>query len=113
MLSAAVPTSNTPVPQGAELIEVEVVRIAGAGRLARVRLRVGRGATVADALSASGVLEEGEMGGRLAVARFGERVAPDATLFDGDRIDLCRALVVDPKEARRRRAGGQRRTRSR
>lgn len=36
---------------------------------------------------------------------FGERATPDTKLADGDRIEVYRALKLDPKEARRRRAG--------
>jgi putative ubiquitin-RnfH superfamily antitoxin RatB of RatAB toxin-antitoxin module len=43
---------------------------------------------------------------RLAV--FGRVVGLDSPLHDGDRIELLRPLVMDPKEARRRRAGARR-----
>ena len=43
---------------------------------------------------------------RLAV--FGRAVGLDSPLHDGDRIELLRPLVMDPKEARRRRAGARR-----
>ncbi|MGE5524824.1 MAG: RnfH family protein [Rhodospirillaceae bacterium] len=35
---------------------------------------------------------------------FGERVAPTAEVEAGDRIELYRPLIADPKETRRRRA---------
>jgi putative ubiquitin-RnfH superfamily antitoxin RatB of RatAB toxin-antitoxin module len=37
-------------------------------------------------------------------AVFGERVGMDTVLDDGDRLELLQPLLVDPKEARRRRA---------
>jgi uncharacterized protein len=43
---------------------------------------------------------------RLAV--FGRTVGLDTPLHDGDRIELLRPLAMDPKEARRRRAGARR-----
>ena len=55
------------------------------------------GATVADALAASGWRAE-------AVAVFGIRATPDSLLQDGDRIELLRPLEADPKQARRTRA---------
>lgn len=58
------------------------------------------GATVEDALKASGWLLEDVAG----VAIFGERVERDARLHDGDRVELLRPLLIDPKDARRRRA---------
>jgi len=35
---------------------------------------------------------------------FGKAVAPTYELVDGDRIEIYRALVADPKEIRRQRA---------
>ena len=55
------------------------------------------GSRVKDALAACGLSAD-------AVGVFGQRVAPDAPLRDGDRVEVYRALKVDPKEARRRRA---------
>jgi putative ubiquitin-RnfH superfamily antitoxin RatB of RatAB toxin-antitoxin module len=60
-------------------------------------------ATVGDALAASGFA----LDGIAAVAVFGERVDPQYPLHDGDRVELLRPLQIDPKEARRRRAGKQ------
>ena len=41
------------------------------------------------------------------VGVFGERVAGDRLLEDGDRVEIYRTLDVDPKEARRLRAGAK------
>jgi len=35
---------------------------------------------------------------------FGKRVADDTPLLGGERVELYRPLLIDPKEARRRRA---------
>jgi putative ubiquitin-RnfH superfamily antitoxin RatB of RatAB toxin-antitoxin module len=40
----------------------------------------------------------------VGISIFGQRCDSNRILSDGDRIELCRALVVDPKAARRRRA---------
>lgn len=37
----------------------------------------------------------------LTVAVWGRPVSPSAVLHDGDRLEVCRPLIVDPKEARR------------
>ena len=63
-------------------------------------LRMRPGATVADALAAAGIAPEAYP----AVAVFGERVALDHALAEGDRVELLRPLQADPKDARRRRA---------
>lgn len=61
-------------------------------------------ATVADALRAAGWGEEVE---NIAAAVFGVVADAATVLHEGDRVELLRPLVVDPKEARRRRAGGR------
>ena len=83
-------------------LRVEVIR-ALPGRLERVMLELEAGATVRTALEAAG------MALPHAVGIFGRRVAFDAPLADGDRVELYRALPADPREARRRRALSRRR----
>jgi putative ubiquitin-RnfH superfamily antitoxin RatB of RatAB toxin-antitoxin module len=74
-------------------------------RIYTVRLPLG--ATVADAIHASGLLQEHpsfDLGAhRLGI--FGRIVAADRMLGDGDRVEIYRPLKADPKEARRKRAG--------
>ena len=82
------------------MIRVEVIR-AWPRRHASVALQLAEGATVVDALEACGLPQEGIEG----YAVFGERVGRDASLNDGDRLELLQPLLLDPKEARRRRAG--------
>lgn len=65
-----------------------------------VALELADGATVGEAVVASGLPLEGIDG----QAVFGVRVSADAPLRDGDRVELLRPLQMDPKEARRRRA---------
>ena len=60
-------------------------------------LNLPAGATVRDALAASGF--EGH-----AVGIFGKRVDLEQRLADGDRVEIYRPLAMDPKEARRQRA---------
>ena len=62
------------------------------------------GATVADALAASGVAARhaGIDLSRLGI--FGRRVEPRSPLAEGDRVEIYRPLTLDPKEARRIRA---------
>lgn len=43
------------------------------------------------------------------VGIFGRVVSMNATLRDGDRVEIYRPLVSDPKETRRRRAARQKR----
>ena len=43
----------------------------------------------------------------LSLAVFGRKLTLDSELFDGDRLDCCRPLRVDPKLARRERFNQQ------
>jgi uncharacterized protein len=63
------------------------------------------GASVADAIEASGLVAAYALDmGRLTAAVFGRRRTLSDRVHDGERVDLLRPLVVDPKEARRQRA---------
>ena len=77
-------------------MKIEVVD-ARPGSARVVTLDLPQGATVRDAIAASG-LEGGAFG------IFGKRAKPDHPLSDGDRVEIYRPLALDPKEARRRRA---------
>lgn len=80
-------------------LRVEVVYARAEGAEV-VEVRLPDGATVRDAVLASGI---GEFDlGRLGI--FGRTVSADTRLTDGDRVEVYRPLALDPKEARRRRA---------
>lgn len=66
------------------------------------------GSTVADALQAAG-LTRMVVTQTLGVGVWGRPRRLDEALHDGDRVEVWRALQVDPKEARRLRYKGQRR----
>ena len=84
-------------------LRIEVV-LAWPRRHAAAALQLPPGATVADAARVSGLPLEDIAG----YAVFGERVTPTTPLRDGDRVELLRPLLADPKDARRRRAATQR-----
>ena len=70
-----------------------------------VPVAVAAGATVADAVARSGIVDARALAlDRIGVAVFGRRVGWNTRVAEGDRIELTRPLVADPKEARRRRA---------
>ena len=62
------------------------------------------GATVRAALAVSGLAERHPGIDLSRVGLFGRSVSPDELLREGDRVEVYRPLVLDPKEARRRRA---------
>jgi len=97
----------------AEYLRVEVVYSPAPRTVRRCRLELAPGSTVADAVRASGVLGPEAPGG-LAFAVWGRLASADQALRDLDRVEVCRPLTVDPKEARRLRykgKGGPRRSR--
>ena len=83
-------------------IRVEVV-YAARERADITTVQLPQGATVREALQAAGMKEGAALG------IFGRQVAADTRLADGDRVEIYRALVLDPKERRRERARRSRR----
>ena len=75
----------------------------GARRVEQVELRLPCGATVADALRESGLLQRHPELAGAKVGVWGRLRTPQDPLRDGDRVELYRPLQVDPKEARRQR----------
>ena len=86
-------------------MKVELLR-AWPRRFERIELELQAGATVSEAVIAAGGGDDPET---VAYAVFGQRADGDAVLRDGDRIELLRPLLADPKEARRQRVEDHRR----
>ena len=78
-------------------LRIEVVR-ARPERQEAVALELEQGATVRVALQAAGMPLDQPVG------IYGRRVALDARLADGDRVEIYRPLRAEPQDARRRRA---------
>lgn len=89
----------------AEPIRVEVAYVEP-GRQFLQSLHLADGATVADALAASDLrqrfpaldLQQGRFG------IFSRPATPATRLQDGDRVEVYRPLIANPKEVRRQRA---------
>ena len=75
-----------------------------------VSLRLDAGATVQRAITASGLLEPSAAidANASGVGIWGKRVSLDRTLRDGDRVEIYRPLLADPKVSRRERARSNR-----
>jgi hypothetical protein len=85
-------------------VKVELA-YAGPEGVAIAALDLPDGASVADAIEASGVVGRlGLLDAVLGVAIFGQGATRATPLRDGDRVELLRPLCADPKDARRRRA---------
>lgn len=95
------PASTARETQG---VRVSVAYVAP-GVEDRVDLALPHGSVVADAVAQSGVVPRLRLdAATLAFAIHGQRAAPDTPLADGDRVEVLRPLLADPKAARRRRA---------
>ncbi len=91
-------------------LEAEVFWQPSRGEALLRTVRLAAGSTLGDAVRASGVADVlpdaswEQDAGALRLAVFGLCKRARDPLRDGDRIDVTRALTVDPKEARRTRA---------
>ena len=90
-------------PTASHLIAVSVFYAAAPQHIATVALQLPEGVTAADALRASGLGQRlgAQVLDGLTLGLWGRACAPATVLRDGDRLELLRPLLVDPKEARR------------
>jgi putative ubiquitin-RnfH superfamily antitoxin RatB of RatAB toxin-antitoxin module len=91
-----------------QTIRIEVV-LAMPDQQELVELEVPAGTTVAEAISTSGLPGRFE-GFELDLSNvgiFGRKVSPEQVLRIGDRVEIYRPLIADPKEVRRQRALAQ------
>ena len=87
----------------ARMLHVAVAWSARPGEAHEVDLELRGGANVLDAIRASGAMQ-GEAAVDIstqAVGIWGRTVALEAELAEGDRVEIYRPLMMDPKEARR------------
>ena len=87
-------------------VQIELVCSPAPRTVETLRLTLAAGSTLADAMRASGLFEGPPPDG-LAFGIWGRRQPLSTALRDGDRVEIYRALTVDPKEARRLRYKGQ------
>lgn len=93
-----------------DTITVTLVYASGPRKVTELWLTLPVACTVRDALIAGGWLQkfpelEVEQGATLSI--WGRKSGWSHTLRDGDRVEFCRALRVDPKVARRERFSRQ------
>ena len=92
----------------AERLRIEVA-YAEPGRPFLQVLWLDAGATVADAIDASAVRQQFPQLDTASskVGIFSRPATPATVLRDGDRVEIYRPLIANPKEVRRQRAGGR------
>ena len=84
------------------MLKIEVVYCPRPGDCEQVFLSLAEGASVLDAVTASGLCQRhGLPAQSVETGIWGRKQPPQAVLRDGDRVELYRPLRVDPKEARR------------
>ena len=94
-------------------IRVEVVYALPAEQFL-AELELEEGATVHQAIERSGVLQRFPDidPARVKVGIFGRVTSGGTRVKDGDRVEIYRPLIVDPKDARRDRVGPRRNRKS-
>jgi len=76
-----------------------------------IPLDVEPGTTVEQAVELSGIREQfPEIQAQAKIGIFGKLTKKTETLRDGDRVEIYRPLIADPKEVRRRRAAEGKKT---
>lgn len=85
-----------------KMIDVEVV-FASTAKQSLVRISLQNGATVAEAIALSGIAEEypDEDLNALQTGIWGRCVDRHALVKNGDRVEIYRPLLRDPRDARR------------
>ncbi|MGD8999905.1 MAG: RnfH family protein [Granulosicoccaceae bacterium] len=71
-----------------------------------IGLDVPEGTTLIEAINTSGILDEFPEidAGKAKMGIFSKPKKPDTALREGDRVEIYRPLIADPKEVRKQRA---------
>lgn len=93
---------------GQAVLQVEVIHCAARGEVDSCRLTLPDGATVHDAVSASGLLQRHPGLDPADAGIWGRAATEVQRLRDGDRVELYRPLLIEPMDARRARHKHQR-----
>jgi putative ubiquitin-RnfH superfamily antitoxin RatB of RatAB toxin-antitoxin module len=83
------------------MVKIELVYVSLNQSAVHIQLDLCEGSSVSDALTESKIYELYPETRVCAVGIFSKVVSLDTLLRDGDRIELYRSLVIDPKEKRR------------
>jgi putative ubiquitin-RnfH superfamily antitoxin RatB of RatAB toxin-antitoxin module len=86
------------------MVKVEIVYVTRDKHVVTRVVELESGATVADALEISGIGQDYPETRELPVGIFSKMTKRDRVVKQGDRIEIYRPLLIDPKEKRRQRA---------
>ncbi|WP_133128752.1 RnfH family protein [Legionella nagasakiensis] len=86
------------------MVNVEVVYLPINNLPVHLHLSVEAGTTVAQVLDQSGIQDKYPEIQTMAIGIFAKRVSMESVINHGDRIEIYRPLMIEPKEKRRERA---------
>ncbi|KTD19142.1 protein yfjF [Legionella lansingensis] len=86
------------------MVKVEIIYIKADGATVQLELSLEPGSTIADALNEAKLFETYPEAKNLPLGIFSKQMPLDTVLKTGDRIEIYRPLLLDPKEKRRQRA---------
>ncbi|WP_419420049.1 RnfH family protein [Legionella sp. D16C41] len=86
------------------MVEVEIIYVDSEQKVTHFHCSLSEGATVGDALKQSSIFTRCPEAHGLPIGIFSKRVEETTVLKPGDRIEIYRLLINDPKEKRRLRA---------
>jgi putative ubiquitin-RnfH superfamily antitoxin RatB of RatAB toxin-antitoxin module len=106
---------NDRSPEGVADLSLKVeVAYATPAQQVIVQLQLAPGATVAQAIDASGLRQQfAEIALHPVVGIFSRKVPLDYVLNSGDRVEIYRPLLIDPKLSRRQKVELERKEQSR
>lgn len=86
------------------MVNVELVYVPVGEHAIHLHLSLASGATVAELLQQSGLLQSHPEIKDLSLGIFSQMVSLTTVLKTGDRVEIYRPLLIDPMEKRRQRA---------
>ncbi|PWY56878.1 RnfH family protein [Legionella qingyii] len=86
------------------MVRVELIYVALDKTTIHMTLELKQGATVLDALNTSGIYDIHQETRGMPVGIYAKQVSLEQVLQEGDRVEIYRPLVLDPKEKRRQKA---------
>ena len=94
------------------MVEVELVYIPSSLHTVFLQLQVPEGATILDVLHTSKIFEIHPETCNMAYGIFGKTLPLTSPVVQGDRVEVYRPLLIDPKEKRRQRVVNKKSTKS-
>lgn len=86
------------------MVKIELVYVPQNGSVVQLKMNLAQGATVAQALIQSGIYHLYPETKEFVVGIYARPVSLSTLLREGDRVEIYRPLLSDPKEKRRQRA---------